>query len=323
MLADILDLAQAAEESDGNPPLSEQTLVMLKREETDVAALTVLAAYAPEAESDPSTAQALAGIAVLNRLVPDADAGAGVAELVVHPDYRNQGVGTTLAQAADDADPTALRAWSHGNHAAAAQLAARFGYQPVRELWRMRLTRPGAALDSHVDAVSGELYRLPDGVILRSFVPGQDEAAWLSANAEAFAGHPEQGSLTLQDLQARMAEPWFDPAGFLLAVREDTGRLLGFHWTKVHPAGVHPRTGAHPAIGEVYVVGVVPAAQGMGLGRALTLAGIEYLHKAGLQAIMLYVDADNAAAVGLYDRLGFTRWDTDVMYERTGRSASL
>ena len=115
--------------------------------------------------------------------------------------------------------------------------------------------------------------------------------------------------MTRADLEARMAEDWFDPSGFLLAVRESDGELLGFHWTKVHP-----RTGNHPAIGEVYVVGVTPQAQGSGLGKALTLAGINHLHESGLDAVMLYVDADNTPAVALYRKLGFVQWDVDVMY---------
>ncbi|MCU1556005.1 MAG: Mycothiol acetyltransferase, partial [Arthrobacter sp.] len=202
-----------------------------------------------------------------------------------------------LAEGLDD-----LRGWSHGNHSAAADLADRFGFAPVRELWRMRLTR--AAVEESVPNLV-----LPEGVVLRSFVRAQDEEAWLAANAAAFAHHPEQGSMTRADLEARMAEDWFDAEGFLLAVREADGALLGFHWTKVHPG-----IGAHPPMGEVYVVGVTPEAQGMGLGKALTIAGIEHLHGKGLQAIMLYVDGDNAAAVALYRKLGFTRWDVDVMY---------
>jgi mycothiol synthase len=149
---------------------------------------------------------------------------------------------------------------------------------------------------------------LPGDVTIRNFVPGQDEDAWLAANRAAFAHHPEQGALRRSDLEARMAEPWFDPAGFFLAV-DGEDRILGFHWTKVHPAH-----GEHKAIGEVYVVGVDPSAQGRGLGLALTRTGIDYLHSKGLKTIMLYTDADNAAAVALYRKLGFTLWDKDVLY---------
>ena len=78
-----------------------------------------------------------------------------------------------------------LKAWSHGNHEAAADLAARYGYGPVRELWKMRLTTAAAELPD---------VGLPDGVTLRAFVPGRDEDGWLAANRAAFAHHPEQGS---------------------------------------------------------------------------------------------------------------------------------
>ena len=68
-----------------------------------------------------------------------------------------------------------------------------------------------------------DLPPLPDveaagrGVVVRAFRPGQDEVAFLAVNAEAFAGHPEQGSLGRADLDQRMAEAWFDPAGFFVA----------------------------------------------------------------------------------------------------------
>ncbi|MCC9203844.1 mycothiol synthase [Arthrobacter sp. zg-Y769] len=304
-LSDILQLASAAQDSDGNPPLSEQTLVDLRSPDADPDTLSVFTTYANDSGPDTGSGQWLAGVAVL---VSETPQDAGVLELVVHPNYRNQGVGTALAAAvqdsvravpsAGDGDPRPA-AWSHGNHEAAVELAARFGYRPVRDLWKMRLSRSNASLPAA---------QFPAGVTLRSFEPGRDESAWLEANAAAFAHHPEQGSMSLSDLQARMDEDWFDPAGFLLAVDEE-GKILGFHWTKVHPG-----TGGHPAIGEVYVVGVSPEAQGRGLGKALTVAGIEHLHAAGLDAVMLYVDADNTAAVALYRRLGFVRWDQDVMY---------
>jgi mycothiol synthase len=296
LLRDVAALIAAAEESDGNPPLSEQTLVTLRAADAGEHSVLALALYAPDEKSDPSTGQDLAGVAVV---VEEGD-GTGVLEVAVHPSYRNQGVGDRLVGELQRVRGfTGLNAWSHGNHEAAADLAARYGYGPVRELWKMRLMTAAAALPE-----AG----LPEGVHLRAFVPGRDEEAWLAANKAAFAHHPEQGNMTRADLDARMAEPWFDPAGFLLAV-DSNDRLLGFHWTKVHP-----RHGEHPAIGEVYVVGVTPAAQGSGLGKALTVAGIRHLQDLGLRAVMLYVDADNTPAVSLYRRLGFTRWDVDVMY---------
>lgn len=296
LFKDFSTLGAAASESDGNPPLSEQTLVTLRGADDGQHPVLSLALYAPDEDSDPATAEDLAGIAV----VVESPDGSGVLELAVHPSYRNQGVaGRLLAALQEKRGFDGLTAWSHGNHEAAAELAARFGYGPVRELRKMRLMSSTSSLP---DAA------LPPGVKLRAFVPGQDEQAWLAANRAAFAHHPEQGSMTLADLKAREEEEWFDPEGFLLAVNTD-GTLLGYHWTKVHP-----KQGAHPAIGEVYVVGVTPDAQGSGLGKALTVAGIRHLQEKGLHAVMLYVDADNQAAVALYQKLGFVRWDTDVMY---------
>ena len=299
LLKDFRTLAAAAEESDGNPPLSEQTLVMLRGVDAGDHSVLSLALYAPDEDSDPATGEDLAGIAVVVE-APGPSGTTGVLELAVHPAYRNQGVAGRLLEALEGKRGfDGLSAWSHGNHEAAAELATRFGYGPVRELWKMRLMTSTSALPD---------VGLPDGVSLRPFVPGQDEDAWLAANRAAFSHHPEQGSMTRADLEARKAEDWFDPAGFLLAVN-DAGELLGFHWTKVHP-----RQGPHPAIGEVYVVGVTPQAQGLGLGKALTVAGIRHLQDKDLHAVMLYVDADNQAAVSLYQKLGFIRWDTDVMY---------
>jgi len=166
----------------------------------------------------------------------------------------------------------------------------------------MRMSLAGRALPDPV---------FPAGVSVRTFRRGADEEAWLEVNRRAFAHHPEQGSWTRDDLELREAEDWFDAAGFFIAERD--GRVIGFHWTKVHPA----EAGGSP-IGEVYVVGVDPGQQGGGLGRALTLAGMAHLQRLGLDQVMLYVDESNTPAVKMYTSLGFDRWSTDVMYRHPG-----
>jgi mycothiol synthase len=220
--------------------------------------------------------------------------------LVVHPQHRGRGLGGELARSVMDAVPEAsVSAWSHGSFPAAAALAQRLGFERVRDLWLMR-----RALDAALPVP-----QVPPEVRLRTFVAGRDEEAFLAVNAAAFASHPEQGGLTRADLELRKAQPWFDAEGFLLAESVTDGRLLGFHWTKVHPGD--------PAYGEVYVVAVSPDAQSGGLGSALTLAGLHSLRSRGLTRVLLYVEADSRA-VAVYERLGFTHadQDTDVQYVR-------
>ncbi|HKT02903.1 MAG TPA: mycothiol synthase, partial [Rugosimonospora sp.] len=195
----------------------------------------------------------------------------------------------------------------HGDHPSATALGLSLGFDRQRVLLQMR-----RSLFAPVPAPV-----LPAGVSLRPFQPGVDDEAWVRINARAFARLPDQGRWTIEDLRVRMAEPWFDPAGFLLAERD--GALVGFHWTKVHGAHTGLDSGgehAHDPIGEVYVLGVDPDAQGTGLGAALTLAGLRYLRGRGLDQAMLYVDEANPGAVALYRKLGFARWSTDVCFSR-------
>ncbi|WP_149827442.1 mycothiol synthase [Streptomyces tailanensis] len=279
----VLALIAEAAHTDGQQAISEQGRLQLRggpREGVRHFLLTVggvgdqLVGYAQLEDTDPVEAPA--------------------AELVVHPSHRGHGHGRALGSALLAESGKRLRVWAHGGHSAARHLAQVLGLTLFRELRQMRR---GLADFDPPEPV------LPDGVTVRTFVPGEDDAAWLAANAEAFAHHPEQGSLTQRDLDDRKAEPWFDPAGFFLAFRG--GELVGFHWTKVHAA---------ERLGEVYVVGVRPGAQGGGLGKALTTIGLRHLAAQGLPTAMLYVDADNKAAVTVYERLGFVTYETDLMY---------
>ncbi|MDP9118142.1 MAG: mycothiol synthase [Actinomycetota bacterium] len=205
----------------------------------------------------------------------------------------------TLLQHAEAIGGFAL-VWSHGRRSPLAEVLPDHGYAPVRVLHQLR--RPLS------DAIA--VVEVAPPVAIRTFRPGSDEQQWLSVNAAAFADHQEQGGWTLADLQAREGQPWFNPDGFFVAERpapDERGlQLIGFHWTKVHADGA----------GEVYVLGVDPAAQGLHLGSALLSVGLRYLAARGCKQVLLYVDDDNAPARRLYERFGFVTHDTDTQWAR-------
>ena len=203
-----------------------------------------------------------------------------------------------LLDAAERAASAGLQVWTHGTSSPLRAVLEARGYEPRRVLHRLELP----SLEGLAEPDE------PAGVTIRPFEAGRDEDAWLAVNAAAFADHPEQGRWTRADLVAREAEDWFDPAGFLLAERD--GALLGFHWTKVHPDGR----------GEVYVLGVAPAAQGLRLGATLLLRGLRYLAGKGCPSVLLYVDDDNVTARRLYERHGFVGADVDEQWSAPAKA---
>lgn len=287
LVAAVDAIAAAAADEDGVAPFSEQTLL-------DLASGTVPTTHLVAVEDGRILGYAQ---------ITDPGGDEPSAELAVAPAARRRGAGRALLDRVLALTPRA-RLWSHGLLPGARSLAESVGLHPVRELWQM--ARP---LDAADDLPTG----LPPGFTARTFRP-DDTGAWVALNAAAFATHPEQGRMTDDDVAARRAQPWFDPAGFFLVEDHRAGPgpdgrppLAAFHWTKVTGEGA-TRTG------EVYVVGVSPDRQGLGLGRAVTALGLAHLRDTGVPLVTLYVEGDNSAAIATYTRLGFRRSTVDVMF---------
>ncbi|ORW96554.1 mycothiol synthase [Mycobacterium sp. IEC1808] len=286
---EVREIVSAATDFDGVAPVGEQVLRELGHDRTEHLLVT---------GGHPGPIDGY-----LN-LSPPRDGGAGMAEMVVHPQARRRGIGAAMGRAAVAKTAGRNQFWAHGTLEPARATASALGLVAVRELVQMRRSLRDA----------GDPVPPVPGVQIRTYRGTSDDAELLRVNNAAFAYHPEQGGWTEADLAERRSEPWFDPAGLFLAFGapdgDEAGRLLGFHWTKVHLD--------RPGIGEVYVVGVDPAAQGRRLGQTLTAIGIQYLagRLSGLAepTVMLYVESDNVAAVRTYQRLGFTTYSVDTAY---------
>nr|WP_268235474.1 mycothiol synthase [Gordonia jinhuaensis] len=308
VIATVERMLAEATAADGVAPLSEQAAMAVSR---PVAGDGVTHLLARDANDD-----AVVGYA--NRIA-GRDGEPSMVEAVVEVGARRRGHGRALVSAAlergdnvgspDMSGDEQVRAWAHGDLPAARALAASLGLTPLRELLVLR--RPLGR-----DAPELPELTVPEGIRLVTYAdvadPDAAEAEILRVNNAAFDWHPEQGGWTSDEITERIQSEWFDPAGLFLAYDEpesgrEPTRLLGFHWTKVH-------ADENPPIGEVYIVGVDPAAQGRGLGRLLTLAGLHHLRDGDLGEVELYVEGDNTAALHTYERLGFTRFSADVAY---------
>lgn len=312
----VTDFARTIHRADGTPAFSEQTLVEVHKAAQGESQVMLLAVELEHRSSE----QEMLGLAVV---------AGNTVELAILPTFRGQGIGSRLCQALAHELGEAvqhLSVWAHKaltDHegiisARALHLAQFHGFAPVRDLRKMVLPltdqrRVEITRQSHANP-------LPDTLELTTFIPGKDDADWVAVNSAAFAEHPEQGSLGLSDLAQRTTSDWFRAEGFFLARQKDTGQIAGFHWTKI-PADQEPDQSLE---GEVYAVGIAPSWQGKGLGRALTLAGMDYLGQTtylpgrSLDTIALYVDASNTAALRLYESLGFVVETQDTMFEYAG-----
>jgi mycothiol synthase len=284
----VIALINAAAAQDGTPPISEHIILHLRH-------------GGDKSDSHLIMEQDNKVIAYAHIDATDLVAGPSV-ELVVHPDHRKSGLGKELLSKSKEICGSKMRLWAHGDLSVAQKLADENGFERIRTVIQMRKSLADLSANQH-------------NFMIRTFLPGLDNEEWLALNNKVFENHPEQGAWSLKDLQTRLAESWFDPAGFFVATQDN--KLIGFTWTKIHGGHSHKHDNQteqhdHDPIGEIYITAV--ATSGTGLGKVLTQTALAYLKANGLITAMLYVDSDNEVALNLYKSLGFAQSSQDVMY---------
>ena len=311
---EALDLARQVHQYDGVEAISEAPLLALR-------------------DGDPSVSHVLAWRGGHLAGYSQRDADGLSAELAVAPGHRRFGLAKAIVRTLA-ADTPRVRLWAHGDLGAARMVADSVGLIAVRELWEMTADRRGFDDQVAADAVQSPTpaTAAPGGAgaqeaqfTITEFNPKTDRRGWVELNAAAFAKHPEQGKWTAWDLDRRMAESWFDPAGLLLARssrttdagsaearqegtaveprRASSDTFLGYVWTKVVGS-----------VGEIYALGVHPKAQGRRLGSELLRVALERLEAQGIRTVRLFVESDNAPAIAAYRRQGFEVTRRDIQY---------
>lgn len=285
---DIRGLLGTTTAHDGVSPLDEAAILALEGQEAQHLLI--------ERPGDAGEAAALIGY---TSVLED-----GTVQGMVHPAHRRRGHGTAMLREALTLHADAA-VWSHGALDGALAFLAGAGLAETRRLLTLRRDLAGGQPLPEVPSSTLE------GLRLDTFEPDRDAESWVRVNARAFAEHPEQGALTRADLEQRLAQPWFDAEDMLVALRDE--ELVGFVWVKRE----HP--GATEGDAEIYVVATDPSVQGYGLAGLMMAASLARLQEGGVPGVELYVEADNTAALRLYENWGFTVSGRDVQLRMAGK----
>lgn len=203
--------------------------------------------------------------------------------------FRRRGIGAALTRAliafVRESSPgiePQISASGWMPNAAAQALAARLGF--VHERWFWLMERPRVACPEPA---------WPAGVTVATFDGGDAMLReWIDAYNDSFAAHYRFHTADVQRGRILIDDPTFRADGLLLAWKD--GAIAGFC-----------RNELHAARGEIGTLGVVGAARGIGLGRALLRWGVHWLAAHQLHAITLIVDGENESALRLYRSEGF------------------
>ena len=204
--------------------------------------------------------------------------------------HRRRGVASALLAAADaklagirdehGLSEVSVSAWQP--NPAAEGFAARHGFRHARNFWRME--RP-------IGAVAKPQW--PPDVSVRRY-DGSEQALvdFNDAYNRSFANHYHYVRSSLEDTRVMTTQRHFRPAGLILAYRGEA--CVGFC-----------RNARYGDPGEVALIGTVPEARGVGLGRALLRWGVAWLQEDFSNPVYLMVDGENDSALRLYRSEGF------------------
>jgi len=289
----VLALIKSATDHDQIPPISDHILLHLRHGGDKSDSHLVI-----------TENEKIIGYAHLDQT--DLVAGPAV-ELVVDVEHRQSGIGSELINEAIKICGKRLRLWSHGDLPAASKLAIANNFIKVRTVIQMIVDLGEIKQVGQIDSA----------IMIRTFLPGLDSDNWLTLNNKAFTNHPEQGNWSINDLNLRLKEDWFDEKGFFIAEKDN--QIIGATWTKIHGATSHQHGGEeshdHGAIGEIYITAVDPSYNRLGIGSVLTITALNYLKYQGLNQVILYVDEDNKAAINLYQSFGFKEFGKDLLFK--------